>query len=112
MGTLSDFQTQFYVGGPLMGSPYHFHSTALNSLVHGRKLWLIYPNEQQVWSNEVIYRSLKRTNGPLGNPIKCVQEAGDLLFVPSSWTHGVICLNNCIGVAHEFGSSTPTSFKR
>jgi len=92
--------TQFNLGGELMGSPLHFHNSAVNSLVFGRKLWFLLPPARQVWSNEPIYQHLLRTGG-LPDSIKCIQEAGDLMFVPDQWTHGVINLAESIGVAHE-----------
>jgi len=105
---LAQYQTQFYIGGTLMGSPYHFHGTAGNSLLHGKKLWLLKPPAQRIWSNDIIYKSLMR-EGP-GDSMKCVQDAGDFLFVPNGWSHGVMCLSDCIGVAHEWGSPAPLRF--
>ena len=92
--------TQFYLGGDLMGSPLHHHDAAANSLVHGRKLWFLAPPAAREWSNEAVYEHLVRTDG-LPGYARCVQEAGDLLFVPHLWTHAAICLEDCIGVAHE-----------
>ena len=33
-----------------------------------------------------------------------IQEAGDVLFVPRGWSHGVLNLRFSIGVAREFDS--------
>eukprot|EP00927_Polykrikos_kofoidii_P074275 TRINITY_DN70263_c0_g1_i1.p1 TRINITY_DN70263_c0_g1~~TRINITY_DN70263_c0_g1_i1.p1 ORF type:complete len:613 (+),score=60.54 TRINITY_DN70263_c0_g1_i1:269-2107(+) len=92
---------QFYLGGAFMGSSLHHHHHALNSLLHGTKLWYIKPPSGQVWINDVVYDYLVRTNG-MPDASKCVQEAGDLLFVPKGWSHGTMCLNDCIGAASEF----------
>ena len=99
---LGQFQTQFFIGGILMGSNMHHHFAAVNSLVFGKKLWFLQPPAKQVWSNTVIYEHLKQTAGLLSSN-RCVQEEGDLMFVPSRWSHGAICLSKtCVGVAHEF----------
>jgi len=99
------FNTQFYIGGDLMGAPLHFHDAhALNSLVHGRKLWLLRPPSEAIWSNEAMYKYMHRTRGGAGS-LRCLQESGDLLYVPRRWTHGVLCLSDCIGAAHEFDIS-------
>ena len=34
--------------------------------------------------------------------LQCVQNPGDLLFVPSGWTHSVVNMDEVIGVAVEF----------
>ena len=35
-------------------------------------------------------------------PLEVTQEAGDLLFVPGGWGHGVFNLQESIGLAEEF----------
>ena len=35
-------------------------------------------------------------------PLECVQEQGDLIFVPDFWGHGVLNLAESIGFASEF----------
>eukprot|EP00747_Dinoflagellata_sp_TGD_P184806 gnl/TRDRNA2_/TRDRNA2_40788_c0_seq1.p1 gnl/TRDRNA2_/TRDRNA2_40788_c0~~gnl/TRDRNA2_/TRDRNA2_40788_c0_seq1.p1 ORF type:complete len:499 (+),score=83.48 gnl/TRDRNA2_/TRDRNA2_40788_c0_seq1:352-1848(+) len=93
-------QAQFYLGGVLMGSQMHFHNAAFNSLVHGRKLWYVRPPANQMFVNEVMYDHISR--GAHKGALTCVQEAGDLFYVPADWSHGTICLSDCIGVGHEF----------
>lgn len=98
--------TQFTVGGVLMGSPMHHHLHAANSLIHGRKLWLLKPPAEQEFRKTVMYHDLLRSGGAPG-VARCIQEAGDLLFVPSGWIHGALCLCDCAGVAHEFHALEP-----
>jgi hypothetical protein len=40
-------------------------------------------------------------------PLECTQEAGDVLYVPRSWGHGVLNLETSVGYAREF--SAPAS---
>jgi hypothetical protein len=98
---IKPFNTQFFLGGDLMGAPFHYHEDAFNSLVYGRKLWLMQPPSETSWVNEAMYRHMEKTQGAPG-ALRCVQEPGDLFFVPRGWTHGAMCLGDCIGVAHEY----------
>ena len=100
---LLDERMWLVVGPAGSGCRWHqdpFETAAWNALLHGRKLWFLAPAPAREWSNEVIYDHLVRTAGAPGY-LRCVQEAGDLLFVPNLWTHAAICLGDCIGVAHE-----------
>lgn len=36
---------------------------------------------------------------------ECVQEAGDVLFIPSGWHHGVLNTQESIGIALELGDN-------
>merc|ERR1712008_388040 len=99
-GRVRLLSAQFTLGGVLMGSPLHYHVHAANSLMHGRKLWLLRPPAKQEVRKTVIYEDLLQSNGAPGM-FRCVQESGDLMFVPAGWVHGALCLCDCIGVAHE-----------
>merc|ERR1712008_639294 len=73
----------------------------VRQLMHGRKLWFLKPATYSVWNTEIMYKYLIRTDGD-PPALRCVQEAGDLIYVPQDWSHGALCLNDCIGVAHEW----------
>lgn len=100
-GKVDHIGTTFYLGGVLMGFPPHHHSPVVNSLVHGRKLWFLQPPGEELVVHEAMYDYLLHSGGAPG-AVRCIQEAGDLLFVPRSWTHGTLCLGDCIGASHEF----------
>jgi hypothetical protein len=34
--------------------------------------------------------------------LRCIQHAGDVIFVPSGWAHGVLNLKESVGIAVEF----------
>ncbi|CAE7816533.1 Jmjd8 [Symbiodinium sp. CCMP2456] len=91
---------QFTLGGALMGSPLHHHVDAANSLLFGKKLWFLKPPAQQEFRKTTVYEDLLASGGPSG--LKVLQQSGDLLYVPQDWAHGALCLNQCIGLAHEF----------
>ena len=96
-------RVQFAIGGPLTGAPLHFHGSAFNFALAGTKRWFLLPPESAVFSNMPIARWLGRADlrpppatGGVGALSTCVQRAGDLLFVPRGWTHGVLNLRNAV----------------
>ena len=90
------------------GAPTHFHGDAWNAVAHGRKLWLLSPPAHARYSATPILPYLEaRAEWVLENkntehPYHCVQEAGDVLYVPADWGHAVLNLRPTIGVAVEF----------
>eukprot|EP00056_Hartaetosiga_gracilis_P005825 m.89550 g.89550 ORF g.89550 m.89550 type:complete len:796 (+) comp12296_c0_seq12:23-2410(+) len=106
--SVSEIQTrtrQFYLGPAGSGAPMHVHSGAWNALVFGRKRWFMVPPSHSFYSIEhprdfveEVLPSLKSANSVLG----CVQESGDVMFVPEMWSHAVINEAESIGFASEF----------
>ena len=45
---------QWYIGPAGSGAPMHFHGDAWNALAHGRKLWLLLPPAEALYSAEPI----------------------------------------------------------
>eukprot|EP00435_Cladocopium_sp_Y103_P001661 s2602_g1.t1 len=100
-GKVEHMGSIFLLGGALMGAPPHHHGPALNSLAYGRKLWFLDPPGQEIVAHETMYDYLLRTKGAPTSR-RCLQEAGDLLFVPRGWTHGALCLSReCVAVSLE-----------
>ena len=102
--TLTEIATtkfQFYVGPTLSGAPPHFHRSAWNALIYGRKRWFLFPpqyafySKQHVWDWWRQYRKESTT-------WECVQHPGDMIILPDMWGHAVINLKESIGVASEF----------
>ncbi|CAE7913495.1 JMJD8 [Symbiodinium sp. KB8] len=91
----------FLLGGVLSGTPPHHHGPAANSLVYGTKVWYLDPPGREIVAHEPIYEYLKRTKGAPGS-LRCLQEPGDLLFLARGWTHGALCLGDCVGSSIEF----------
>ena len=101
---ISVTKTQFYVGPPLSGAPFHFHRNAWNVLIYGLKRWFVLPpphayySKQHVWDWwRTVHRHKKSTH-----VMECVQHPGDMVFVPDMWGHSVINLRESIGMAAEF----------
>ena len=93
---------QFYLGCAGSGAPNHFHSAAGNLLVYGRKAWYLQPPGAAAYSiipaREYLRRYAEEAD-VLG--LRCVQEAGDLLYVPSNWGHTTLNLRASVGFAQE-----------
>jgi hypothetical protein len=122
--------TQFYLGPQQSGSPMHFHEyvhckfctssqldqqkrprfsdlvgrDAVNSLVYGRKQWILASPSDSLFSKQ---HPVEWTASLASSPVKdtyfrCVQEEGDLFYVPRLWGHAVINTEDTIGYATEF----------
>ena len=120
---------QFILGGPLSGSPAHLHTQALNALIYGRKYWYLLPPSKDVYSNVhpvefaaigglnadmwpyaedhlrdlgIIIENSTTSVGKGGiGPCQFEQKAGDLLYIPSQWTHSTINVAETVGFALE-----------
>ena len=71
----------------------------------GRKLWLLWPPAQAFYSKRPILDYLRHEFPhlePRERPLTVVQEAGDVVFVPSGWAHGILNLKEGLGLAEEF----------
>lgn len=96
---------QFFLGPPWSGAPPHFHNHAWNSLAFGTKLWLLWPPGMGFYSGRPLLSFLTEVlpHFPKSRaPLVVTQHAGDIIFVPSRWTHAVLNLQESIGVAEEF----------
>jgi hypothetical protein len=89
---------QFSLGAALSGTPLHWHNDAVNHLVRGRKLWTLQPPAEASYSR--VHAKLEAA-APLeeGLAFRCVQEAGDVIYVPDSWGHGVLNLEESAAYA-------------
>ena len=54
-------------------------------------------------SSSTVKKSTAATSGlwDPAAPLSCVQEAGDVVYVPTSWGHATLNEKQSIGVAHE-----------
>ena len=60
---------------------------ALNVLVHGRKKWTILPPRHSLYSKQhMIKWNVQELPRLHSRVMHCVQEAGDILFVPEQWS--------------------------
>lgn len=111
---------QLMVGPAGSGAAPHFHGHAVNLLARGRKRWALFaPTDaffyfgpaQQWWSQASDSQQNFDMNGgsnASGQPHyrQCVQEAGDIVYVPSQWGHAVLNEEAVIAAAYEFVPET------
>lgn len=87
-------------------------TSAWNYLIQGRKLWLIYPSTY----SEMIGRDKERYNiggkkidsieNDMLRPLICIQESGEMVFVPGDYYHAVINLEDSISLTENFMNET------
>jgi len=121
----------FLIGPQRSGSAVHkdpFGTSAWNTVVHGRKLWLLFPpetleiivkdieNENDDEDDEVELNILEpihyfmsilpklRRKHPTISIYLTFQESGDTMFVPSGWWHSVINLTDTIAITQNYCS--------
>lgn len=113
--------TQFNLGPALTGAQPHFHGDAWNGLVYGRKQWIISRPSRAFFARSgqraidwlsttsklafLNTRNDEDEDGGSASPdsdMLCVQEAGDIVYVPRLWGHAVLNLAQSVGAAVEF----------
>ena len=100
-----NIELQFYLGPAGSGAPMHFHGHAVNTLAYGMKQWYIYPPGEGFYSTQPALEFVKNDRRS-GTALQCVQYGGDVLYVPSLWSHATLNAKQSIGVAHEFSVET------
>lgn len=100
---IKDKGPQWYLGAPDTGAPIHYHDSALNVLVHGRKRWTLLPPRHALYSKKHILKWTVEDYPKVKDvALQCIQEPGDIVFVPEAWSHGVLNLAESVGWAFEF----------
>ncbi|KAJ1438293.1 hypothetical protein B484DRAFT_215197 [Ochromonadaceae sp. CCMP2298] len=118
-GFSTGWKSQFYLGPPLSGAPFHHHGPAFNLLQFGRKEWTLLPPGRDIYSSvhplEWIrdggaaaeyfpYKDSTTEAGAAGAddiPCSFTQHPGEVLFLPRHWTHQVLNLAESVGFAVE-----------
>ncbi|KFV49392.1 JmjC domain-containing protein 4 [Tyto alba] len=107
-----------YMGPKGSWTPFHadvFRSYSWSANICGRKKWLLYPAGQEEYLKDhhgnlpfdVTAPSLQdRRVYPRYNqsqpPVEIVQEAGEIVFIPSGWHHQVYNLEDTISINHNW----------
>ncbi|XP_052781456.1 uncharacterized protein LOC128218004 isoform X2 [Mya arenaria] len=95
----------FFLGSSGSGVSFHKHADAWNGVIFGRKKWFLYTVDktppggvypgftQREWFDK-LYPQLQDKDKPL----ECVQEAGEILYLPESVYHGTVNLGDTIAI--------------
>lgn len=117
------------LGPSRAGLPFHIHGETWIAVIHGRKRWFVYPPGispprelerqfnplQSVWDwYNSIYPSLTTYPKPSMNtqysqsaeevgyrPLECIQDTGDIVFLPVGWSHLTINIGETIGIGGQ-----------
>jgi hypothetical protein len=115
----------------LSGLPFHNHGRTWIATIHGLKRWFIYPPGYNApmdidqkfpptiaawkWFNEYYplltdlpkpYQYEQEDFSKGFRPLECVQRPGDILFIPSLWSHMTLNIGETVGIGGQEALST------
>ncbi|BFZ08063.1 hypothetical protein BsWGS_11102 [Bradybaena similaris] len=102
----SEDDSIFFLGSSMTGVVFHKHSDTWNGVVFGSKRWFLYPNTKTPpggvhhgfslleWVDHV-YPNLTDVD----KPMECVQQPGEILYLPEGTYHATLNLGDTIAVA-------------
>jgi tetratricopeptide (TPR) repeat protein len=95
----------FYIGPAYSGVSFHQHTAAWNALLFGYKRWFLLPPFHFYGPTTIAMQEWTRTwRERFGSGLyECVQQPGEVLFVPQYWYHAVLNVSDCVGIAVELG---------
>lgn len=113
----------FFAGPNRSGTPLHHHSAVWNALIYGRKLWALVPPSRasfgkaqkehpldsewhRLWKARAgdaatataTGKAKAKAKAPSKRYLYCEQAAGTLLYLPSSWAHATLNLEEGLAV--------------
>ena len=111
--------SRLYAGGKYSGTNLHIHSCALNYLVSGTKLWIMFPNNEKnnsfVDRHKMRYGDIKESalswflkshhlinRDSIDQLYLFKQNEKEVVYVPAGWHHAVINLNDSIGITYSW----------
>jgi hypothetical protein len=101
----------FFTGPATSGLDLHSHSSSINYLVYGIKLWFIWPPAFN-WFRATRFRNIVEVKAsaisqlPVA-PIMATQFSGEGLYIPSGWVHAVYNITPCIGLVSHMYRNRP-----
>ncbi|XP_060070677.1 uncharacterized protein LOC132550604 [Ylistrum balloti] len=95
----------FFMGASSSGVSFHKHADAWNGVIFGRKRWFLYDIHQTPpggvypgFTQNEWYKKLYPYLDDALKPQECVQEAGEILYLPEGTYHGTINLGDTVAV--------------
>jgi hypothetical protein len=103
---------QVFFGGDGSGATYHWHEAAFNILYVGIKEWKIAPPLYRGTTGMTAQKVKKTLDDKIA--LSCIQQPGDLIYIPNFWGHSTINHGFTIGAAaivEEWFQNGATSFR-
>ena len=112
--------SRLFAGGKYSGTHLHIHSEALNYLVSGKKLWIMFPytdkNNQFVESKNMRYGQVKTSvmqwfldahsqlaePGVLDGLQVFIQHEKEVVYIPAGCHHAVVNMKDVIGITYSW----------
>ena len=99
---------QFMIAPKHTGASPHFHNSAVNVLFSGQKMWYMFPPSSNFYSTMPVHQWFERfdkmdsKNKP--QYVQCIQNPGDVVYVPDHWGHAVLSIGDkpAIAIAHLY----------
>ncbi|XP_076468981.1 uncharacterized protein LOC143299581 [Babylonia areolata] len=98
----------FFLGTSGTGVVFHKHADTWNAVVYGKKRWFLYPItntppggvyhgfHMRYWY-ERVYPNLTASQRPL----ECVQQGGEILYLPEGFYHATLNIGDTVAVAMQ-----------
>ena len=103
------------------GLPFHNHGKTWLAVMHGAKLWFLYPLGFGISTNLIPYHWFRdvlptlqgypmppvqpwtshSTSTSMHRPLTCLQYAGDIMFIPTQWLHMTLNVGETIAVGAQ-----------
>ncbi|XP_019363582.1 PREDICTED: jmjC domain-containing protein 4 [Crocodylus porosus] len=107
-----------YMGPKGSWTPFHadvFRSYSWSANICGKKKWLLYPPEEEEYLRDrhgnlpfditapnLHDSSIYPRCAQSSPPVEVIQEAGEIIFIPSGWHHQVYNLEDTISINHNW----------
>ncbi|VDN51866.1 unnamed protein product [Dracunculus medinensis] len=85
----------FGIAASRTGVPFHFHGPVFAEVIHGSKLWFLYPfnNRPEFDPDESSFKWFIEKYPDLKGdqrPLQCLLRPGEILYIPDKWWHATL----------------------
>ncbi|XP_062522560.1 2-oxoglutarate and iron-dependent oxygenase JMJD4-like isoform X1 [Corticium candelabrum] len=102
-----------YMGPKGTWTPFHadvYRSYSWSANICGSKRWLLVPpygeeNFKDSYGNTLVDIRNVKGNSKTTSPIEVIQNAGEVIFIPSGWYHQVENLDDTISINHNWANA-------
>ena len=99
---LDTSRVEFFLGPTGAGSHMHHRGHSYHHLVHGRRKWYLLPPAHATFAQEHVAKRGLLDPSSRAHVLTCIQEPGEVLFVPYGWSASSKYLEPSIGWSTGF----------